>query len=79
MNSKELKRWLADKGCTFDTKKGCSGHLIVKLGDKDHQNKNANRKHEENPLQHMIKAEGWWIHFGFDYFYRIWTHYLKFL
>ena len=33
MNSKELKRWLADKGCTFETKKGGGGHLIVKLGD----------------------------------------------
>ncbi len=32
MNSKELKRWLADKGCTFETKKGGGGHLIVKLG-----------------------------------------------
>jgi mRNA interferase HicA len=25
---------LADKGCTFESKKGGSGHLIVKLGDK---------------------------------------------
>lgn len=34
MNSKELKKWLAKQGCTFETKKGGSGHLIVKLGDK---------------------------------------------
>lgn len=34
VNSKELKRWLADKGCTFETKKGGGGHLIVKLADK---------------------------------------------
>lgn len=34
MNSKELKRWLADQGCTFETKKGGSGHMIVRLGDK---------------------------------------------
>jgi mRNA interferase HicA len=34
MNCKELKRWLANQGCTFETKQGGSGHLIVKLGDK---------------------------------------------
>ena len=34
MNSKELKRWLAAQGCTFDSKQGGGGHLIVKLGDK---------------------------------------------
>ncbi|MFZ5762845.1 MAG: type II toxin-antitoxin system HicA family toxin [Thermodesulfobacteriota bacterium] len=34
MNSTELKRWLAKMGCTFETKKGGSGHLIIRLGDK---------------------------------------------
>jgi mRNA interferase HicA len=34
MNAQELKRLLAGKGCTFETKKGGSGHLVVKLGDK---------------------------------------------
>jgi mRNA interferase HicA len=34
MNAQELKRLLASKGCTFETKKGGSGHLVVKLGDK---------------------------------------------
>ena len=33
MNSKELKKWLASQGCTFETKKGGSGHLIVR-GDR---------------------------------------------
>ena len=33
MNSKELKRWLANQGCTFETKQGGGGHLIVKLGN----------------------------------------------
>lgn len=33
MNSKEFKRWLAQQGCTFETKSG-SGHLVAKLGDK---------------------------------------------
>ena len=30
MTSAELKRWLQDKGCTFEPGKG--GHLIVRLG-----------------------------------------------
>jgi mRNA interferase HicA len=34
MNSKELKRWLAAQGCSFESKQGGGGHLIVKLGDK---------------------------------------------
>lgn len=34
MNSAELKRWLAKQGCTFETHKGGSGHLTVRLGDK---------------------------------------------
>ena len=33
-NSKELKKWLARQGCTFETKKGGSGHLIVRRGDR---------------------------------------------
>ncbi len=34
VNSNQFKRWLAKQGCTFETKPGGSGHLIVKLGDK---------------------------------------------
>ena len=34
MNSKEFKKWLARQGCTFETKKGGSGHLIVRRGDR---------------------------------------------
>lgn len=37
MNSAELKRWLAKQGCTFETHKGGSGHLTVRLGDKTSQ------------------------------------------
>jgi mRNA interferase HicA len=33
MNSTELKRWLTKQGCTFETKSGGGGHLIVKLGN----------------------------------------------
>lgn len=34
MNSKEFKKWLASQGCTFETKKGGSGDLIVRRGDR---------------------------------------------
>ena len=34
MNAQELKKWLASRGCTFEPKKGGSGHLVVRLGDK---------------------------------------------
>lgn len=30
MNAREFKRWLAAQGCTFESKRGGSGHLIVK-------------------------------------------------
>jgi mRNA interferase HicA len=33
MNASELKRWLARQGCTFETHKGGSGHLTVRLGE----------------------------------------------
>ena len=32
VNSRELKRWLAAQGCTFESKKSGSGHLIVRRG-----------------------------------------------
>jgi mRNA interferase HicA len=34
VNAQELKRLLASKGCTFETKKGGSGHIVVRRGDK---------------------------------------------
>jgi mRNA interferase HicA len=34
MNAQELKKLLAAKGCTFETKKGGSGHLVVWRGDR---------------------------------------------
>lgn len=37
MNARELKRWLAKQGCTFETHKGGSGHLTVLLGEKKTQ------------------------------------------
>lgn len=37
MNAQELKRWLAKQGCTFESHKGGSGHLTVRLGDRKSQ------------------------------------------
>lgn len=37
MNANELKRWLAKQGCTFETHRGGSGHLTVRLGDRTSQ------------------------------------------
>jgi mRNA interferase HicA len=34
VNSREFKRWLAAQGCTFETKKAGSGHLIVRRGNR---------------------------------------------
>ena len=30
MNANELKRWLRDRGCRFETHKGGSGHVTVR-------------------------------------------------
>lgn len=32
MNASELKRWLAARGCTFESHKGGSGHVTVRRG-----------------------------------------------
>ena len=32
MNANELKRWLAERGCTFEAHRGGSGHLTVRRG-----------------------------------------------
>jgi mRNA interferase HicA len=37
VNAKELQRWLAKQGCTFETHKGGSGHLTVKRGERTSQ------------------------------------------
>jgi mRNA interferase HicA len=34
MTAQEFKRWLAARGCTFESHKGGSGHLTVTIGDK---------------------------------------------
>ncbi len=37
MTASEFKRWLAARGCVFESHKGGSGHLTVRLGDKTSQ------------------------------------------
>jgi mRNA interferase HicA len=32
VNSSEFRRWLAAQGCTFESKRSGSGHLIVRRG-----------------------------------------------
>jgi mRNA interferase HicA len=34
LNANQFKRWLATQGCSFESKKSGSGHLIVRLGDR---------------------------------------------
>jgi mRNA interferase HicA len=37
MRAGELKKWLAQQGCTFESHKGGSGHLTIRRGDKKSQ------------------------------------------
>ena len=37
MNSKELRRWLAAQGATFETHRGGGGHVTVRLGNRTTQ------------------------------------------
>jgi mRNA interferase HicA len=37
MNARELQRFLARQGCTFETHRGGSGHLTVRRGDRKTQ------------------------------------------
>ncbi len=37
MNAQELRKWLAKQGCSFETHRGGSGHLTVRLGDRTSQ------------------------------------------
>ncbi|MDS4020403.1 MAG: type II toxin-antitoxin system HicA family toxin [Candidatus Competibacter sp.] len=34
MNSNQFKAWLRQQSCTFETKPGGSGHLVVRLGSR---------------------------------------------
>jgi mRNA interferase HicA len=37
MRAAELKKWLAQRGCTFEQHKGGSGHLTVRRGNRTSQ------------------------------------------
>ena len=37
MNAREFRRWLRQQDCTLHTRKGGSGHLTVRLGDRTSQ------------------------------------------
>ena len=37
MNAQQLRRYLAKRGCTFETHRGGSGHVTVRLGRKTSQ------------------------------------------
>jgi mRNA interferase HicA len=37
MRYRELRRWLQAQGCTFETHKGGSGHITVRLGNRKTQ------------------------------------------
>lgn len=37
MDAKELRRFLASKGCTFETHRDRSGHLTVRRGNRNSQ------------------------------------------
>ena len=34
MNSKELMKWLKDRGCAFESHRGGTGHMTAILGDR---------------------------------------------
>lgn len=37
MRYAELRKWLKERGCTFETHKGGSGHITVRLGNRKTQ------------------------------------------
>jgi mRNA interferase HicA len=37
VNANELKKWLAARGCTFESHRGGSGHLTVRRGERTSQ------------------------------------------
>jgi len=58
MNAQELKRWLAAQGCTFETKKGGCGHIIVRYkGRKTELPMHGSRKELGTGLVNAIKKQ----------------------
>ena len=57
MNANELKRWLTAQGATFETHKGGSGHLTVRLNGRTSQLPMHGRKELGSGLVHKIKKD----------------------
>lgn len=57
MNANELKRWLTKQGCTFETHKGGSGHLTVRLGARTTQLPMHGQKELGTGLVNKIKKD----------------------
>ena len=58
MNAREFKKWLAARGCTFETKKSGSGHLVVRRGDrKSELPMHGGRKELGSGLVNAIKKQ----------------------
>lgn len=57
MNANELKRWLTKQGCTFETHKGGSGHLTVRLGVRTTQLPMHGQKELGTGLVNKIKKD----------------------
>jgi mRNA interferase HicA len=55
MNAQELRKYLAARGCTFETHKGGSGHVTVRRGDRRSQlPMHGSRKELGTRLVHKI-------------------------
>ena len=57
MNSNELKRWLKERGCTFETHRGGSGHLTVLRAERKSQLPMHGRKELGKGLVHKIMKD----------------------
>ncbi len=57
MNANELRRWLQQRGCTFETHKGGSGHLTVRREGRKTQLPMHGRKELGTGLVHKIKKD----------------------
>lgn len=58
MNANELKRWLAKKGCSFETHRGGSGHLtVIYKGRKSQLPMHGGRKELGTRLVEKIKKD----------------------
>lgn len=57
MNSNQFKAWLQKQGCTFETKKSGSGHLIVRLGNRKSELPMHGSKEIGKGLESKIKKD----------------------